>query len=62
VIGTKFKTSTELSVEQARKLIEETPRLRIVDVRTEKEFRNSHVKGAINLCICNPNKLLANLA
>ena len=52
----------DISVEQARKLIEETPSLIIVDVRTEKEFRESHVKGAINLCICNPNNLLDKLA
>lgn len=52
----------DLSVEQARTLIEDTPSLIIVDVRTDKEFRESHVKDAINLCICDPNNLLDKLA
>jgi rhodanese-related sulfurtransferase len=47
-----------ISVSQAKLLIETKPNLLIVDVRFADEYADSHIEGAINICvICNPEKL-----
>jgi len=50
-----------VSVEQAKKLIESNPFLVIVDVRTDPEFQSDHIEGAINLCVCYEEELLKGL-
>jgi rhodanese-related sulfurtransferase len=39
----------DVSVERARELIQVRPSLVILDVRTEAEFSDSHIEGAINI-------------
>ncbi len=39
----------DVSVEQAWELIQEKPTLVILDVRTDEEFRDGHIGGAINI-------------
>lgn len=39
----------DVSVERARELIQENPSLVILDVRTDAEFREGHIEGAINI-------------
>ena len=39
----------DVSVERARELIQEKPSLVILDVRTDAEFRDGHIQGAINI-------------
>ena len=39
----------DVSVERARELIQEKPSLVILDVRTDAEFRDGHIEGAINI-------------
>lgn len=52
----------DISIEQARQLIESNPDLIIVDVRTPEEFATGYLKGAINLCVeCDAQLLLDNL-
>ena len=36
-------------MERARELIQERPSLVILDVRTDAEFRDGHIEGAINI-------------
>jgi rhodanese-related sulfurtransferase len=50
-----------ITAEEAKKLIDSTPNLTIVDVRTDTEYNSSHIPGAINICVCDPNNLLSNL-
>lgn len=38
-----------VDVDEAEKLIKDTPGLTIVDVRTPEEFDHKHIKGAINI-------------
>jgi len=52
----------DISVEQARSLIETKPNLVIVDVRTPEEFSTGYIEGAMNLCAeCDAQLLLDNL-
>jgi rhodanese-related sulfurtransferase len=39
----------DVSVERARELIQDKPALVILDVRTDAEFRDGHIEGAINI-------------
>jgi rhodanese-related sulfurtransferase len=39
----------DVTVERAMELIEERPSIVILDVRTEGEFRDGHIEGAINI-------------
>ena len=54
----------DITVEQAKELIETNPSLMILDVRTEEEYNDEHIEGAINiplhelqqrLAVINPN-------
>lgn len=52
----------DISIEQARRLIESNPDLVIVDVRTPEEFATGYLEGAVNLCVeCDAHLLLDNL-
>ena len=52
----------DVSVEQARSLIETKPNLVIVDVRTSEEYSTGYIEGAMNLCAeCDAQLLLDNL-
>lgn len=55
------KSYGNISVEQAKMLIESNPLLVIVDVRTSSEFSSNHIEGAINLCVCDTEELLHKL-
>jgi Rhodanese-related sulfurtransferase len=67
VVGFNYYFQTQnlygdISVERARRLIEENPNLIVVDVRTPAEFKSSHIKGSVNFCyLCDPSSLLNNL-
>lgn len=39
----------DVSVDRARELILEKPALVILDVRTDSEFREGHIEGAVNI-------------
>ena len=39
----------DITVEQAKELIETNPSLMILDVRTEGEYNEEHIEGAINI-------------
>jgi phage shock protein E len=41
--------ATDVTPDEAEKLIAETPGLTIIDVRTPEEFDHGHIKGAVNL-------------
>ena len=70
VVGTYFFYQTQqrsyaygnVTVEEARKLIAQNPTLKIVDVRLDTEFNESHIPGAINVCVCDPDNLLRDLS
>jgi len=52
----------DISIEQARRLIETDSDLVIVDVRTPEEFATGYLEGAVNLCVeCDAQLLLNNL-
>ncbi len=40
-----------VTVEQAKELVDTKPTLVILDVRTEPEFREGHIEGAVNIPI-----------
>ena len=47
-----------VTVEEAKLIIETKPNLIIVDVRFDDEFESGHIEGAINICvICYPEDL-----
>jgi rhodanese-related sulfurtransferase len=52
----------DVSVEEARELIQQNVKLKIVDVRLDTEFNESHIPGAINVCVCDPDNLLRDLS
>jgi len=56
--GTRYG---DLSVDDAKLLMDSTPSLIIVDVRTAAEFSLGHIENAVNLCVCNEEHLLLNL-
>jgi rhodanese-related sulfurtransferase len=41
--------ATDVTPDEAEKLIAENPGLIIIDVRTPEEFEHEHIKGAVNL-------------
>lgn len=52
----------DLSIEQAKILIESKPNLVIVDVRTPEEYATGYIEGALNLCAeCDAQLLLDSL-
>ena len=51
----------DISVEQARTLMEANPSLIIVDVRTSEEYSLVRIERAVNLCVCDEEVLLLNL-
>lgn len=52
----------DITVKQAKRLIETKLNLVIVDVRTSLEYETGHIEGSINLCLtCYPEILLNNL-
>lgn len=52
----------DISIEQAKILIESKPNLVIVDVRTPEEYATGYIGGALNLCVeCDAQLLLDNL-
>jgi rhodanese-related sulfurtransferase len=51
-----------VSVEEAKGLIAQNPTLKIVDVRLDTEFNESHIPDAINVCVCDPDNLLRDLS
>ena len=52
----------DVSVEQAKTLIEDKTELVIVDVRTIAEYEESHIEGALNICVgCYPEDILNHL-
>jgi rhodanese-related sulfurtransferase len=49
-----------VTVEEAKLIIETKPNLIIVDVRFNDEFESGHIEGAINICVrCDPEDLEA---
>lgn len=52
----------DVSVEEATELIQQNVKLKIVDVRLDTEFNESHIPGAINVCVCDPDNLLRDLS
>jgi len=70
VVATYFYYQTQqrsyaygnVAVEEAKKLIAQNPTLKIVDVRLDTEFNESHIPGAINVCVCDPDNLLRDLS
>ena len=52
----------DVSVEEARELIQQKAELKIIDVRLDTEFNESHIPGAINVCVCDPDNLLRDLS
>ena len=53
--GTRYG---DISVDHAKLLIDLTPSLIIVDVRTSAEYSLGHLENAVNLCVCNEEQLL----
>lgn len=51
----------DVTVEEAKSLIQQNIRLKIVDVRLDTEFNSSHIPGAINVCACDPDNMLLQL-
>ena len=39
----------DVTVQEARRLIEDKPDLVLLDVRTESEYEESHIEGAVNI-------------
>lgn len=70
VVATYFYYQTQqrsypygnVTVEEAKKLITQNPTLKTVDVRLDTEFNESHIPGAINVCVCDPDNLLRDLS
>ena len=52
----------DITVEEAKSLIAQNTRLKIVDIRLDTEFNVSHIPGAINVCACgDPDNMLRQL-
>ena len=51
----------DITVEQAKELIETNPSLVILDVRTEAEYNDEHLEGAINIPLDELEQRLAEL-
>ncbi|MBR2261112.1 MAG: rhodanese-like domain-containing protein [Paludibacteraceae bacterium] len=44
-----------ISVDEAKELIDKNPKIQIVDVRTAKEYESGHIEGALNIDWKDPN-------
>ena len=44
-----------VSPDEAEKLLKENPKIVVLDVRTEDEFKSGHIPGATNLSILSPD-------
>ena len=51
----------DVTVEEAKALIDNNPDLIILDVRTEAEFNDGHIEGAINIPVDNLRSRLSEL-
>lgn len=60
-VQSQQKSYGDVTVEQAKSLIEQNIRLKIVDVRLDTEFNASHIPGAINVCACDPDNMVRQL-
>ena len=60
-VQSQQKSYSDITVEQAKSLIEQNIWLKIVDVRLDTEFNTSHIPGAINVCACDPDNMLREL-
>ena len=60
-VQSQQKSYGDITVEQAKSLIEQNIWLKIVDVRLDTEFNTSHIPGAINVCACDPDNMLREL-
>ena len=60
-VQSQQKSYGDITVEQAKSLIEQNIWLKIVDVRLDTEFNTSHIPGAINVCACDPDNMLRQL-
>jgi len=49
VMSVSFAEVTDLSAENAAAKLKKKPEIIIVDVRTAKEYKEGHIKGAINI-------------
>ncbi len=49
----------DVTVQQAKILIDSKPNLIIIDVRTQLEYETSHIEGSINICVTSfPEQLI----
>jgi rhodanese-related sulfurtransferase len=60
-VQSQQKSYGDVTVEEAKSLIEQNIRLKVVDVRLDTEFNTSHIPGAINVCACDPDNMLRQL-
>jgi rhodanese-related sulfurtransferase len=51
----------DITPQEAEQLIDTTPSLKIVDIRLNNEYIDSHIPQAINVCACDLNNLLTTL-
>jgi len=62
LLGYYFGEYGDVTIEQAKILIEEKSELVIVDVRTIAEYEEGHIEGSLNICVgCDPENILDHL-
>lgn len=49
------EASPEISISQAKELVQSTPNLKILDVRTPEEYAEGHLDRALNINFRDPN-------
>ncbi len=49
LIGSLFAEVTDVTAEQAAAKLKEDAKIVVVDVRTPEEFKEGHIKGAVNI-------------